>query len=69
MAYSVKSLFEIYEVVIQAVLMVEIFLSKDLKVEHLLNGAAPWSETGLFLSKYSSSSFFPNLFNTILSIT
>ena len=48
MPYSVEGLPEIYEVVIEVLLMVAILLNHESKIEYLFHSASSLTETGLF---------------------
>ena len=50
MPYLIKGLLEIYEDIIQALLMLKVFLAKDSKVENLFTGVPSCSKTRLFFS-------------------
>ena len=50
MPYFIKGLLEIYEDMIQALLMLKVFLAKDTKVEDMFTGAMSCSKTRLFFS-------------------
>ena len=50
MPYLIKCLLEIYEDMIQALLMLKVFLAKDSKVEDLFTGAPSCSKTRMFFS-------------------
>ena len=50
MPYLIECLLEIYEDMIQALLMLKVFLAKDSKVEDLFTGAPSCSKTCLFFS-------------------
>ena len=50
MPYLIKGLLEIYEDMIQALLMLNVFLAKDSKIEDLFTGAPSCSKTRLFFS-------------------
>ena len=50
MPYLIKGLLEMYEDMIQALLMLKVFLAKDSKVEYLFTGAPSCSKTHLFFS-------------------
>ena len=53
MPYSLsKAFFEINEDVVQMLLMLEVLLTKDSKVEDLFYGASSGSEPSLFFSNY-----------------
>ena len=47
----VKCLFEVYEDMVQILLMLQMFLTEDTEVEDLFSGTSSWSETSLFFSK------------------
>ena len=51
-SYSVKGCFEIIEVMVQILLMVDIHFTQDSKVEDLFCGASSNSEPSLFFSNY-----------------
>ena len=46
----IKGLLEIYEDMIQALLMLKVFIAKDFKVEDMFTGAMSCSKTRLFFS-------------------
>ena len=50
MPYPVKCFFEIYEDMIQTLLMVKVLFTQDSEVEDLFCGASPGSEPSLFFS-------------------
>ena len=50
MPYLIKSLFEIYKDMIQALRMSKVFLAKDSKVEDLFTGVPSCSKTHSFFS-------------------
>ena len=50
MPYLIKGLLEIYEDMIQTLLMLKVFLANDSKVEGLFTGAPSCSKTRLFFS-------------------
>ena len=52
MPYSVKGSFEINEDMVQIMLVLEVFLTKDSKVEDLFCGASSGSEPSLLFSNY-----------------
>ena len=52
MPYSVKGFFEINEDMVQILLMLEVLLTQDSKVEDLFCGASSGSEPSLFFSNY-----------------
>ena len=61
MPYSVKVFFEINEDMVQILLMLEVLLIQDSKVEGLFCGASSGSEPCLFFSNYFFSlGFKPN---------
>ena len=51
MPYLINGLLEIYEDMIQALLMLKVFLAKDSKIEDLFTGAPSCSKTRLFFSE------------------
>ena len=52
MPYSVKGFFEINEVMVQILLMLEVLFTQDSKVEDLFCGASSGSKPSLFFSNY-----------------
>ena len=50
MPYPVKCFFEIYEDMIQILLMLKVLFTQDSEVEYLLCGTSPGSEHSLFFS-------------------
>ena len=52
MPYCVKGFFEINEVMVQILLMLEVLFTQDSKVEDLFCGASSGSEPSLFFSNY-----------------
>ena len=52
MPYSVKGFFEINEDMVQIMLMLEVLLTQDSKVEDLFCGVSSGSEPSLFFSNY-----------------
>ena len=50
MPYSVKCFFEIYEDIVQILLVLEVLPTQDSEVEDLFCGASPGSEPSLFFS-------------------
>ena len=52
MPYSVKSVFEIYEDMVQILLALVVLFTQDSKVEDLFCGASSGSEHSLFFSNY-----------------
>ena len=50
MSYPVKGVLEIYEDMVQILLMLEVLLTQDSEVEDLFRGATSGSEPGLFFS-------------------
>ena len=52
MPYSVKGLFEINEDMVQILMMFEVLLTQDTKVEDLFCGASSGSEPSIFFSSY-----------------
>ena len=67
MPNPVKGLLEVYEDMVEFLLVLEIFLTEDPWVEDLLCGAPSCSETCLFLATIFSACGF-NLFSMIFSI-
>ena len=45
MSYSVKDLFEVYEDMVEILLMLQVFLAEDPEIEYLFYGAPSGSET------------------------
>ena len=52
MLYSIEGFFEINEDMVQILLMMEVLLTQDSKVEDLFCGASSCSEPSLFFSNY-----------------
>ena len=50
MSYPVKCFFEIYEDIVQILLVLEVLPTQDSEVEDLFCGASPGSEPSLFFS-------------------
>ena len=48
MPYSVKGFFEIYEDMVQILMMLEVFFTQDSKVERLFCGASSGSDGWMF---------------------
>ena len=49
MPYPVKGLLEVYEELVEILLMLQVFLAEDPEIEYLFCGAPPGSETCLAL--------------------
>ena len=58
MFYPVKFVFEIYEDMVQILLMLKVLSTQDSEVEYLLYGASPGSEPSLLLSNNLFSLIF-----------
>ena len=69
MPNPVEGLLEVYEDMVEVLLVLEIFLAKDLYVEDLLYGAPSCSETCLFFSNDLLRFCSLNLFSVIFSMT
>ena len=50
MPYPVRCIFEIYEDMVQTLLMLKVFFTQDSEVEYLFCGASPGSEPSIFFS-------------------
>ena len=68
MPNPVEGLLEVYEDMVEVLLVLELFLTEDSYGEGLLRGASSCSETCLFFSDIFSACGF-NLFSMIFSMT
>ena len=68
MSYSVKDRFEVYEDMVEILLMLQVFLAEDPEIEYLFYGAPPGSETRCSSAMISSACGW-SLFRMIFNIT
>ena len=72
MPYPVKGLLEVYEDMVEILLMLQVFLAEDPEIEYLFCGATSGSETCLIFAWSSamiSSAYSWSLFRIIFNMT